>query len=65
MGRVMGSTNKQPPRVPETVQMTTEQKIEFLANLMVDHILEDQKTGKEILRRIRRERNVSGTIAAA
>jgi hypothetical protein len=65
MGRVVGSTNKQPPRVPETVQMTTEQKIEFLANLIVDRILEDQKTGKKILRRIRRGRNVSGTIAAA
>lgn len=31
---------------PPTLSMSTEQKIEFLANLIVDRILEDQKNGK-------------------
>ena len=64
MGIPTENINERPHKVPETILMTTSQRIEFLANLMVNRIMEDQKSGKTILRRIRRARDVSGTITA-
>lgn len=54
MGRRKGSINQKPQRVPETVLLTTEQRIEFLANLIVDRIAQDQAAGRKLLKRIER-----------
>jgi hypothetical protein len=64
MARTKGSTNKEPQRVPETVQLTTEQRLEFLANLITDRILEDQNKGQHLLRNIRSS-NVPRTTTTA
>ncbi len=55
MGRHKGSQNKEPQRTPETIHFTTEQRIEFLANLIVDSITEDQDLDEELLKRIKEE----------
>jgi len=52
MARTKGSTNKNSPTVPDTVLFTTEQRIEFLANLIVDRVLEDKANGQKLLKRI-------------
>ena len=52
MARTTGSTNKNPPAVPDTVLLTTEERIEFLANLIVDRMLEDHANGQKLLKSI-------------
>lgn len=52
MGRLKGSVNKAPQRVPETVHMTAEQRLELLANLIVDRIIQDRNEGQKLLKRI-------------
>jgi hypothetical protein len=52
MGRTKGDTNKESPRAPHTVRLTTDEKLEFLASLIVDKIIEDQKAGQRLLKNI-------------
>lgn len=53
MGRTKGSKNKEvKDRTPHTVELTTDGKLEFIANLIVDHISEDQSNGAKLLERI-------------
>jgi len=42
MSRPEGSKNKQAIAVPDTVLFTTEERIEFIASLIVDRIVADQ-----------------------
>ena len=49
MSRPKGSTNKNPPAVPDTVIFSTEERLELIANLIVERILEDQATGQTLL----------------
>jgi hypothetical protein len=50
MGRTKGSKNKEvKDRTPHTVELTTEGKLELIANLIVDHIVEDQSEGTKLL----------------
>lgn len=66
MARTKGSVNKEPQRVPETIQLTNEQRLEFLANLITDRILEDQNKGQQLLRRIKnRGSSVSSATTSA
>jgi hypothetical protein len=53
MGRTKGSINKDPSTVPATVFLSTEERIEFLANLIVDRIIEDQTNDDELFKTIR------------
>lgn len=46
MSRPKGSKNKNVVASPPSLAMPTEEKVTFLANLIVDRILEDQKSGK-------------------
>ena len=46
MARPKGSKNKNSVADPPSLAMSTQEKITFLANLIVDRILEDQKSGK-------------------
>lgn len=49
MGRAKGSVNKNSASIPTTMTMTPAERITFLANLIIDRILEDQKQGMPIL----------------
>ena len=42
MARTVGSRNKDKLTVPDTVLLSTEARIELLANLLIDRILEEQ-----------------------
>lgn len=47
--------SKLPAGAPDTVAYSTKQKINFLANIMVDRIIEDQKNGYPLLHKIEQE----------
>jgi len=49
MSRPTGSTNKDPSVAPDSIEYTTEQRLEFVANLIVERIIEDQTTGNGLL----------------
>ena len=52
MGRRKGSKNKKPTIYPLHTVMTTEERLDFLARLMVERIEEDQTSGRKLLERI-------------
>ena len=52
MGRRKGSKNKKPTVDPLHTVMTAEERLEFLANLIVDRIEEDQVSGYVLLGQI-------------
>ena len=52
MGRRKGSKNKKPTIDPLHTVMTSEERLDFLARLIVEHIEEDQKSGRKLLERI-------------
>lgn len=52
MARTKGSKNKNQPRIPHTVLLTTEQKVEFLALLIIEQIDEDLLDKQRLLKRI-------------
>lgn len=47
--------SKLPTGAPETMAYSTKQRINFLANIMADRIIEDQKNGAPLLKKIERE----------
>jgi hypothetical protein len=44
MARTLGSRNKNSDQGPATFTMTTEERLHYLANLIVDKILSDQRS---------------------
>lgn len=52
MGRTKGSKNKKPSIDPLHTVMTNEERIEFLASLIVERIEEDQVNGRKLLEKI-------------
>ena len=52
MGRRKGSKNKKPTIDPLHTVMTTEERLDFLARLIVERIEEDQTSGRKLLERI-------------
>ena len=54
MGRTKGSTNKQQP-VPWPMNLSTKDRLELLASIVVDKIIEDQKNGGPLLKKIEAE----------
>ena len=58
MPRPKGSKNKT-SSVPHTINMTIQERIEFLANVIVDRIIEDRKNGQPLLKKIKAEENKS------
>jgi len=52
MSRTQGSKNKQAIAVPDTVLFTTEERIEFIASLIVDRIVEDETDSLPLLKEI-------------
>lgn len=52
MARTKGSKNKNSAEVPMYTSLPTEEKLFVLANLIIDRIVEDQKTGGKLLRQL-------------
>ena len=52
MARLKGSKNKNSSALPEYSLLTSDQRIEVLANMIVDRILEDQNSGEKLLGKI-------------
>lgn len=52
MGRRKGSKNKKPTIDPLHTVMTAEERLDFLARLIVERIEEDQTSGRKLLERI-------------
>lgn len=52
MGRRKGSRNKKPTIDPLHTAMTVEERLEFIARLIVEHIKTDQANGRELLAKI-------------
>ena len=53
MGRRKGSKNKNPTIDPLHTVMTTEERLEFIARLIVERIEKDQVDGRTLLEQIR------------
>jgi len=53
MGRLKGSTNKISCIRPKTSLLSSEERIKFLANIIIDRIVEDQKNGLPLLNKIK------------
>ncbi|MBN9397925.1 hypothetical protein BGO17_00680 [Candidatus Saccharibacteria bacterium 49-20] len=52
MSRPKGSKNVNPPAVPDTVNFTTEERLTFIATLIVERIIEDIKNEQPLLKKI-------------
>lgn len=52
MGRRKGSKNKKPTIDPLHTAMTSEERLEFLASLIIERIEEDQSSGHTLLKKI-------------
>lgn len=52
MARTKGSKNKNSAEIPMYTALPTEEKLFVLANLIIDRIIEDQKTGGKLLKQL-------------
>lgn len=52
MARTKGAKNKIAVHTPDICSLTPEQRIELLANLIIDRIIEDQAADQKLLRSI-------------
>ena len=52
MGRLKGSKNKHSAEAPTYMTLPASERIALLANLIVDRIAEDQRSGGAILKQI-------------
>ena len=52
MARIKGSQNKKLAPPPITVTLTTEERLIYLANLIVERILSDQQKDQSLLRKL-------------
>ena len=58
MGRTKGSLNKQQKPLPDTSYLATQQRVEFLANIITERIQQDQKSGGGLLKKIQETSHV-------
>lgn len=54
MGRTKGSLNRQPATLSPYSLLKPEARVNLLANLIVDKILQDQNNQQKLLRKIKR-----------
>jgi len=52
MGRTKGSVNKQPKPLPDTAYLIAEQRVDFLANVIIERIQQDLKSGGKLLKKL-------------
>ncbi len=65
MGTSTQSQDKGLVKPPHTIEMSTEERVEFLANLIVDRIMADQQGGQAILKHIEQPYAALPAVAAA
>ena len=58
MGRLKGSINKTSGIRPKTSLLSSEERIKFLANIIIDRIVDDQKNGEPLLNKIKEKYGV-------
>jgi hypothetical protein len=61
MARPKGSKNKNSSALPQYAGLTTEERINLLANLIVDKITEDQRAGGLLLNQLVGRKNAGST----
>jgi hypothetical protein len=49
MSKPKGSTTEEATAAPDTIKFTTEERVEFIASLIVERIIEDQTNGKKLV----------------
>jgi hypothetical protein len=52
MTRTKGSLNKQPLNHPEFLDMSCEERLQFVANLIIDQILVSQRSDTQLLKEL-------------
>lgn len=52
MGRVKGIKNKNVELRPIVSNLSSQERIQLLANLIIDKALEDQKNGQELIKKL-------------
>lgn len=55
MARTKGSKNKNSVVLPDVCALSPEQRLELLANLIVDRILDDLESDQKLLKRIKNQ----------
>jgi hypothetical protein len=57
MGRLKGSKNKTSDTKPytSTLMLSPKERVQFLANLIIDRIIEDQNNGRPLLKTIKQD----------
>lgn len=55
MARPKGSKNKSSSSLPWPMALSTEERIDFLANIIIDTIIEDERQGSPVLKKIEAE----------
>jgi hypothetical protein len=63
MSHSQGNHNKQALAVPDTVLLTTKERIEFIASLIADRIAADETDGFILLKKIKATHGTKQTIA--
>lgn len=52
MARLRGSKNKKSELRPSTSSLSSHERIRFIANLIIEKIIDDQKNGQLLLKKI-------------
>lgn len=52
MGRIKGIKNKNPASPIKTCTLSSKERIRFLANLIIDQMVQDQKNGQPLFKRL-------------
>jgi hypothetical protein len=64
MARTKGSNNKVTVTLPDICKLPPDERVELLANLIIDQILEDQAAGQKLLKTIGGEHDARQLAAA-
>ena len=52
MARIKGTKNKKPSPPPETTLLDDYERLDFIANLIIDQVFEDQNKDYELLKEL-------------
>jgi hypothetical protein len=55
MGRTKGSKNKDSMARPDTSELSVDERLQLVANLIIDRIQEDEKNDLKLLKQLERE----------
>lgn len=63
MGRTKGSSNKQESIQIDELSLSSDERIQLLARIIVDRIEADKRSGEKLLRTIERPRNARSNLS--